>query len=113
MDFEHALEVLKKADGDEASVRLASVDLQFPDLSETERARLREALEAAAVPHWFDDKILAALLNVASDDAAQTSVRLRQLSVVEPFSARGPIASNVHEKSRLALRARMKKEVPA
>jgi tetratricopeptide (TPR) repeat protein len=112
VNFERALEILKKAEGDEASVRLASVDLQFPDLPETERARLRQALEAAAVPHWFDDQILAALLNVTSDDAAQTSVRLRQLSVVEPFSARGPGASNVHEKSRLALRARMKREAP-
>jgi tetratricopeptide (TPR) repeat protein len=112
MDLERALEILKNAEGDEAGVRLASVDLQFPELPEAERARLRDALEAASVPHWFDDRILAALLEVSPEEAARIAVQLRQLSVVQAFSARGPGAANVHEKLRLALRARMKKEAP-
>ncbi|HEX4706327.1 MAG TPA: tetratricopeptide repeat protein, partial [Candidatus Udaeobacter sp.] len=112
MDFERALEILKNAEGDEAGIRLASVDLQFPELPEAERARLREALEAASVPHWFDDRIIAELLEVSPEEAARIAVQLRQLPVVQAFSARGPGAANVHEKSRLALRARMKKKTP-
>jgi tetratricopeptide (TPR) repeat protein len=112
MDLERALEILKNAEGDEAGVRLTLVDLQFPELPEAERVRLREALESASVPHWFDDRILAALLEISPEEGSRIAVQLRQLPVVQAFSARGPSAANVHEKSRLALRARMKKEAP-
>ncbi|MGH8568451.1 MAG: hypothetical protein ACREXU_10645 [Gammaproteobacteria bacterium] len=60
MDLQLALQVLQSAHGDDASLSLAAVDLCFPDLLEEERAKLCAALEMAAVPHWFDEKILAA-----------------------------------------------------
>ena len=114
MDFEQAIRILKEAKGDPAQLCLASVDLLLaghpPD---EEREKVRTALEVAAVPHWFDEKILAALLDSPlATDAEALAARLRRLPVVEPFPARGPGAANVHESTRLALRARMKAESP-
>ncbi|MGH8573557.1 MAG: hypothetical protein ACREX8_13435 [Gammaproteobacteria bacterium] len=51
-------------------------------------------------------------MEVPRDEAERLAVRLRQLPVVEPFPARGLGAANVHEATRLALRARMKVESP-
>ena len=107
MDFSAQLDLLKAAKGDPAKLALATVDLLLGARPAEEREKVREALEAAAVPHWFDEKILAALLNIADADAVARMVRLRELNVVEPFPARGPGAMNVHEAVRAALRARL------
>jgi Tetratricopeptide repeat len=113
MDFEQAIRILKEAQGDTAQLGLASVDLLLAGHPDEEREKVRTALEVAAVPHWFDEKILAALLNSPlATDAEALAARLRRLPVVEPFPARGPGAANVHEATRLALRARMKAESP-
>jgi hypothetical protein len=75
--------------------------------------RTAVALQVAAVPHWFDEEILALLLDIPLVLEAQSlAAQLRRLSVVEPFPARGPGAANVHENARLALRRRMKSESP-
>jgi len=113
MDFEQAIRILKEAQGDPARLGLASVDLLLAGHPDEEREKLRTALEVAAVPHWFDEKILAALLDPPlAVDAEALAAKLRRLPVVEPFPARGPGAANVHEATRLALRARMKAESP-
>ena len=49
------------------------------------RAALKESLEAAAIPHWCDEAILAALLGITAEESAVRLARLRRLSVVEPF----------------------------
>ncbi len=68
---------------------------------------LLRALEAAAVPHWWDAAILAQVLDPDLAPAAETwAARLRDLSVVEPFRSQ-PGASNVHEVTRLALREKL------
>ncbi|MCW5557696.1 MAG: hypothetical protein KIT22_07680, partial [Verrucomicrobiae bacterium] len=113
MDFAEQLRVLQAAQGDPAKLALATVDLAYPALPDVERARIKEALEAAAVPHWCDEALLAALLEIPVEDAAARLARLRGLSVVETFEARGQGAINVHEAARLVLRQRLASEQPA
>ena len=105
MKLTEQLRVLQAAGGDPAKLALATVDLKYPQFSEAERASLKEALEAAAIPHWCDEAILAALLEVSLNESAARLARLRALTVVEPFPARGETAVNVHESARLALRS--------
>src|SRR5260221_2260706 len=112
MDFDEQLRILRSAQGDPARLALASVDLLLAARPERERENVRAALEAAAVVHWCDETILAALLNIPEAKAVARLVRLRELTVVEPFPARGPGVVNVHEAIRLALRARLYAEDP-
>lgn len=104
MDLNDQLRVLEAANSDPAKLALASVDLAYPSLSADESSLLKESLEAAAIPHWCDAQILAALMKTSSQESAARLAQLRRLSVVEPFPARGTDAVNVHEASRLALR---------
>ena len=85
MDFASQLRVLQATQGDPAKLALATVDLKYPELSEADRADLKKALEAAAIPHWCDGGILAALLKISPEDSAARLNRLRGLTVVEPF----------------------------
>src|SRR5436189_173040 len=104
MDFADQLRVLQAAQGDSSKLALATVDLAFPLLSEAERAALRTLLEASAIPHWCNDSILSALLGIPLEESAAHLARLRLLSIVEPFPARGTGTVNVHEAARLAIR---------
>src|SRR5580693_2771457 len=113
MDLDETLRILRAANGDPARISLASVDLLLAEHPESEREELRLALQVAAVPHWFDEKILGVLLDgPLAAEAPSLASQLRRLPVVEPFPARGPGAANVHEKSRLALRRWMKGKSP-
>jgi tetratricopeptide (TPR) repeat protein len=104
MDFAEQLRMLKAAQGDPAKLALATVDIAYPTLPDVERTALKEALEAAAIPHWCDEAILATLLEISPAASATLLARLRRLTVVEPFPARGDTALDVHEATRLALR---------
>ena len=107
MDLTEQLRVLDAAKGDPAKLALATVDLAYPTLEEAERAALRQSLEAAAIPHWCDETMLAALLEIPLDESAAQLSGLNKLTVLEPFRARGENAVNVHEATRLALRQAM------
>ena len=69
---------------------------------------VRDAVWAAAVPHWFDEPFLAALLDDGALDPSgfmQTQFAgLTGLSFIEPFPGRG---HNVHERTRELLLARL------
>ena len=104
MEFVEQLRALQAAEGDPAKLALAAVDLAYPALPDGERSALREALAAAAIPHWCDAAILAALLGITAEEGHLLRARLSRLAVVEPFPARGETAGNVHETARLALR---------
>jgi tetratricopeptide (TPR) repeat protein len=112
MDFDEQLRILQSARGDPARIALASVNLLLASRPERERENVRAALEAAAVVHWCDETILAALLEIPEAEAIARLVRLRELTVIEPFPARGPGVVNVHEAIRLVLRARLYAEDP-
>jgi tetratricopeptide (TPR) repeat protein len=110
MDVFEQLGVLQAAHGHPAKLALATVDLAYPALADSERRAIREALEAAAIGHWCDGAILASLLEISEQESGARLVRLRGLSIVEPFPARGKNVANVHEASRLAIRKWMAKE---
>jgi hypothetical protein len=63
MDVNETLRILREAKGDLARISLASVDLLLAEHPESKREKLRVALQVAAVPHWFDEKILGVLLD--------------------------------------------------
>ncbi|MBI4671119.1 MAG: tetratricopeptide repeat protein [Chloroflexi bacterium] len=58
---------------------------------------VRSAVWAAAIPHWFDEKILAALRPELAQDAARLYVELQAFPFVEIFQGRG---HNTHELTR-------------
>jgi tetratricopeptide (TPR) repeat protein len=107
MDLAAQLRALEAAQGDPARLALATVDLAYPSVTHDERAALKRCLEAAAIPHWFDEAILSALLEIPGEESAARIDSLRVLRVLEPFRARGDKAFNVHEAARLALRKAM------
>lgn len=77
MDFAEQLRALQAAQGEPAKLALATVDLAYPALTHAERARLKQSLEAAAVPHWCDEAILAALLEIPLEESAARLASLR------------------------------------
>src|SRR5215218_2612385 len=107
MELSEQLELLQSAEGDAAQLALLTIDLTFTDIQARERTALRAALEAAAVPHWCDTPMLSALLQAPESVASELLSRLVDLPLIEPFPARGPAAVNVHEASRLAIRAQL------
>jgi tetratricopeptide (TPR) repeat protein len=62
---------------------------------------LRQAAWAAAVPHWFDARMLASLLEREPEECAALYADLQSLPFVEPFEARG--GYNVHVATRVAM----------
>ena len=87
---------------------LFTVDLAYPGLPDEERDAVKQALKAAAIPHWCDAGFLSALLGTGLEEAARLIRLLAALRIVEPFPARGEEAVNVHEASRLALREHLR-----
>jgi hypothetical protein len=61
---------------------------------------LLEAVWAAAIPHWFDEEILARTLGIPEEDAAARYARLQEMSFVQPVAGRGHA---VHELTRRLL----------
>jgi tetratricopeptide (TPR) repeat protein len=106
MTIEGLLATLRDAKGDPERMTLATVETVLS----TRRPGLSAALEAAAIPHSFNDQILCCLLEVEPVEAANLAAELTSLPVVEPFPARG--GWNVHEATRLALRRRLRTEKP-
>ncbi len=58
---------------------------------------LRSMVWAAAIPHWFDEKILAALRPEFAQQSARLYADLQTLPFVEVFQGRG---HNIHELTR-------------
>ena len=112
MDFAEQLRILQAAQGNPALLALATVDLVHHALPEPERGLIKDALVAAAVPHWCNCEFLAALLGVSSHEGETLLAPLRALTVVEPFPARGEGTVNVHEAARLALREHLRTTDP-
>jgi tetratricopeptide (TPR) repeat protein len=61
---------------------------------------LEEAVWAAAVPHWFNEEILAHILGIPEKDAAARYTRLQKMPFVQPVAGRG---HTVHGPSRRLL----------
>jgi tetratricopeptide (TPR) repeat protein len=108
MDFNEQLRLLEAAQGNSHLLTLASLDIMLS----SQPPELKTALEIAAIPHWFDGDILAALLDDdLRPDSQALFARLITLPCVETFRSRNGF--NVHESARLALRQRLYQEQPA
>jgi tetratricopeptide (TPR) repeat protein len=68
---------------------------------------MRSVLELAAVPHWCDAHILAALVDDPGAPSAERWMRLAELPVIEPYPHAGAGAGKVAETTRLAIRNRL------
>ena len=78
MGFAEQLRILEAAKGSPALLALATVDLAHDTLPEAERMRIKDALLAAAVPHWCDRNILAALLQATPEETDRLFVNRRR-----------------------------------
>ena len=112
MHLQEKLRLLQQAGGDTANLVLASVDLAYYGLPETQLAEIREALEACSIPHWCDEQLLATLLDISVKDSKARLSKLRRLGTIERFTARGFSAVNVAEPGRTAIRTRMSTNDP-
>jgi tetratricopeptide (TPR) repeat protein len=74
------------------------------------QAVLWPIVEAAAIPHWFDAKLLACCTETDCKLSKDTFGQLCALPMVERFSARGGM--NVHARTRLALRHHLQRTDP-
>jgi tetratricopeptide (TPR) repeat protein len=104
VDLKETLRRLEAARDDPNALALATVDIVLG----SHGAMAAQTFEAAAVPHWFDERLLRALLgdDVPPDDGWFD--RLVGLSVIERFRAHE--GWNVHEVTRLAVRKRLDAE---
>ncbi|MEM9246131.1 MAG: tetratricopeptide repeat protein [Cyanobacteria bacterium P01_F01_bin.153] len=84
----------------EAERQWVLLELQMSQMSPA----LVSMLWAAAIPHWFDAKILAALRPELADQADELFEQLQGLTFVEAFPGRG---FNIHELTRDVLLERL------
>ncbi len=61
---------------------------------------VKEAAIAAAIPHWFNAAILAALLQIGSSDAERLYQEVQAISFTEPF---GEAGYTLHDLTRAAI----------
>jgi tetratricopeptide (TPR) repeat protein len=106
MELKASIAQLEAAKGDPYALALATLDIVLA----SHKPGLKHALEAAAIPHWFDERTLQALLEESVSGEGDWFHQLIELTVIEPFYAHD--AWNVHEVTRLALRSRVSKEKP-
>ena len=106
MDIDAKEKKLKEAQGDPRKLTLVAIDI----LLSSREPWLREALEAAAIPHWFTAEILTHLLTVDQPTSEKYLEALRTLPFVERFESRA--GWNVHEATRLALRSELARTSP-
>ena len=94
----------------ELLVRLMQADpaerqwLLLESVLELLSVEVRQAVWAVAVPHWFDDRILADLCPELANQATEIYQELQALSFVEIFEGRG---HNIHEATRSILLDRL------
>src|SRR5437762_2336715 len=105
-NFQNMIARLQAAKGQPEQLTLATVDIVLA-IREPVIAR---AFEAAAIPHWFTTEIVAMIMRTPEESVAQWLPALLELPMIETFHAhRG---WNVHEATRLAVRARLARQSP-
>jgi tetratricopeptide (TPR) repeat protein len=108
MTSAEALQLLVDAKDDNEKIALASVEIAVSSQPTERQASVREAIFAAAVPHWFDEKILAAILDISPNTASELCAVLNSFSFVEAFPRYH--ACNIHERTRSHLLAFLNRE---
>ena len=106
--IEERLHRLTLAQRDPEAMALIALDYLLDVQPAARRAELRAAIEAAAVPHWFDVRLLAHLLDVPKPAARDLCDDLRAFPMIEAFPGRNGGTFNVHETTRNALRKQLR-----
>jgi hypothetical protein len=110
--LEHRLERLRNAKADPGLMALIALDFLLEAQPASLQKPLRDAVEAAAVPHWFDASMLAYLLNQPEGDVGVVINRLQAFPMIEFFGERSKGTFNVHETTRVALRRQLLENSP-
>ncbi|AUB83351.1 tetratricopeptide repeat protein [Candidatus Thiodictyon syntrophicum] len=113
MDIEDTLiERLTATQGDVQAQAAIMAEFRLSVYPEPERRALREALDAAAVLHWFDAGLLAQVLAIPAIEARGRFERPQGLSFVEHYGRPDRGLFNVHEATRLGWRRRLAAQDP-
>lgn len=75
--LEQRLERLRQARSDPQAMALIALDYLLDVQPASKRVELRAAIEAAAIPHWFDANVLAHLLGISESSAREICSELR------------------------------------
>ena len=111
-DTERILAGLAATQGDTQAQAALLAGFLIESRPEPERRPLRKALDAAAVLHWFDADLLAAVIPTPVPEARTRFQWLAALPFVEPYGPAEGGARNVHESTRLGWRKRLALEDP-
>ena len=106
------LKLVPEAGADHATLAFAAIEIALPGLPDADHRQLKDALAAAAIPHWYDAHVLKALLNTSTERARDFVNQIRQIGVAEDFPARGNDVCNLNEGTRRAIRAALRKDQP-
>src|ERR1035441_11108960 len=79
------LERLERAKGDPHAQSTVAAEFALAARPEVEREPLRAALDAAALLHWFDARLLHKVLGIQEEEAAQRFKALKDLPFVEQY----------------------------
>jgi tetratricopeptide (TPR) repeat protein len=110
--FEERLSRIREANNSPAAMALVVLDFLLDGQPENRRTAIKTAMEAAAVPHWYDQQILSMMVDRQEPEIRSLMESLSAFPMVEPFALRSTTAYNIHETTRLALRKRMLLEEP-
>ena len=110
--FDDVLRKLQDAKGDVRAQAVITADFALSVQSPHEREKLKDALDAAAVLHWFDLPIMTHMLQVDESESRRRLELLCRFPFVESFPLRGKNASNIHDATRFGWRARLAREQP-
>jgi len=102
-----ALRELQAAQGDITSQAAVTAEFAVAVQPKSNRDKLRAALDAAAVLHWFEVPLLAYVLEINEQDARERFEALATLPFVERFPSREGDVRNVHNATRLGWRRRL------
>jgi hypothetical protein len=104
MNLNHSIKHFGMAGSDSDSSALADME----SVLESAAPELRTALEAAAIPHWFDCRILGSLVRLDERTAKEVLRELCRFPMVELVAVRD--AWHVGEATRLAFRVYLARE---
>src|ERR1035441_5383084 len=101
------LERLEQAKGDPHAQSAVAAEFALAARPEAEREPLRAALDAAALLHWFDARLLHKVLGIPEEDAVKGFKALKDLPFVEQYRRGEHDLRNVHESTRLGWRKQL------
>ena len=104
------IEKLKTTQGDVQAQAALMAEFRLSVYPEPQRRALREALDAAAVLHWFDSWLLAQVLAIPEIEARGRFEQLQGLSFIEHYGRPDRGLFNVHEATRVGWRRRLAAE---